>query len=63
MLIYQRVIWYHRKHIKPDLFSFSGTLNFGADADFIMIDIKDNEGKMDILSTWIFGEKVYDSKS
>jgi len=40
-----------------------GTLNFGADADFIMIDIKDNEGKMDILSTWIFGEKVYDSKS
>ena len=44
-------------------FLFSGTLNFGADADFIMIDIKDNEGKMDILSTWIFGEKVYDSKS
>lgn len=33
-----------------------GTLNFGADADFIMIN--DN---LDVLSTWIAGECVYKS--
>jgi len=32
-----------------------GTLDFGADADFVMID----EGRMEIISTWIAGKRVY----
>jgi len=39
-----------------------GTLNFGGDADFIMINVKDLVTcDMDILSTWISGQKVYSS--
>ncbi|XP_044255213.1 N-acetylglucosamine-6-phosphate deacetylase [Tribolium madens] len=34
--------------------SVKGTLNFGADADFIMLD-----EKLELKSTWIAGEKVY----
>lgn len=33
-----------------------GTLNYGADADFVLLD--DN---ITILSTWIAGERVYES--
>ena len=41
-------------------FDVLGTLRFGADADFIMINVKDLvNGDMDILSTWINGQKVY----
>ena len=33
-----------------------GTLNFGSDADFIMV----NKDQMKLLSTWIAGEKVFE---
>ena len=35
-----------------------GTLDFGTEADFIMID----EEKMEITSTWIAGRRVYEMK-
>ena len=34
-----------------------GTLKVGADADFIMIDRKDQE--IELISTWIAGKCVY----
>ena len=34
---------------------YKGVLNFGADADFILLD-----EKLEVLSTWISGECVYE---
>lgn len=34
--------------------STKGVLNFGADADFVLLD-----SKLDVISTWIAGEQVY----
>lgn len=34
-----------------------GTLNFGADADFILLT-----QELDLISTWIAGECVYEAK-
>lgn len=35
-----------------------GVLNFGADADFILLD-----EKLELLSTWISGECVYEKNA
>lgn len=35
-----------------------GVLNFGADADFILLD-----NKLELLSTWISGECVYEKNT
>lgn len=38
--------------------SDKGVLNFGADADFILLD-----EKLELLSTWISGECVYEKNT
>lgn len=38
--------------------SYKGTLNFGADADFILLD-----EKLEVLSTWISGECVHEKNT